>query len=315
MELRQLEQFVAVAEEGQFTRAATRCTIAQSALSTSIRALERELGAALFVRTTRRVALTAAGRALLTEARRTLAAAAAARTAVHDVQALVRGTLNVGGIPTFSLLDQPALLQRFRTRHPGVEIRYIRNASTALIEDVREARLDAAFISLPNRPPAGLTVREIASSPAVFVCRNDHPLADRTQVGLEELAGECFVGMPPGSIGYQAIDRVFAASGTERQVPFEVNDVAAMLDFIEHGIGVTLMVKELAANRPQLCTIPLAESGMVWRLGVIAPPDEQITPAARALLDLLEQSPELGTPPLRSVPLSAGSPGHQPSER
>jgi len=84
MELRQLEQFVAVAEERQFTRAANRCSIAQSALSTSIRSLENELGAPLFLRTTRRVTLTEAGQALLTEARRTLTAAETARTAVHD---------------------------------------------------------------------------------------------------------------------------------------------------------------------------------------------------------------------------------------
>jgi DNA-binding transcriptional LysR family regulator len=288
VELRQLEQFVAVAEEGQFTRAAARCTIAQSALSTSIRALERELGAALFVRTTRRVALTAAGRALLIEARRTLAAAAAAQAAVHDVQALLRGSLAVGGVPTFSLLNQPALLQRFRLRHPRVDIRYTRGTSMALMEDVREARLDIAFVSLTTRSPTGLTVRELATSPVVLVCPLDHPLADRAEVSLEELAQECFVGAPPGSVGYEAIDRVFAVAGTERKVPFEVNDVATILDFVVHGMGVTLLVKELAASRPELCTIPLAEQGAMWRLAAVTPSDQEISPAARELLTLMD---------------------------
>lgn len=288
MELRQLEQVVAVAEEGQFTRAAARCAIAQSALSTSIRALERELGAPLFLRTTRRVTLTVAGRALLTEARRTLAAAAAARAAVGDVQRLLRGSLAVGGVPTFSLLDQPDLLHRFQTRHPGVDIRYIRGTSMELIEDVRNARLDIAFVSVPNRPLEGVIVRDLATSPVALICRHDHRLADRRQVDLNELAGEVFVGAPPGSVGYEAIDRVFAAAGTGRRVPLEVNDVGAMLDFVEHGLGVTLLVRELAAGRPGLCTVPLSETGMVWRLGVLTPPESQVTPAVRELLTLID---------------------------
>ncbi|PLW73181.1 LysR family transcriptional regulator, partial [Streptomyces sp. DJ] len=96
MELRHLEHFVAVSEEQHFTRAAERLHIAQSGLSASVRSLERELGADLFTRTTRQVRLTEAGRALLVEARRTLASAAAAREAVAAVRGLLRGTLAVG---------------------------------------------------------------------------------------------------------------------------------------------------------------------------------------------------------------------------
>src|SRR5689334_8428083 len=96
MELRQLEYFVAVAEDRHFTRAAQRLMVSQSGLSASVRALERELGSALFTRTTRSVELTGAGRALLGEATRTLAGARAAREAVAAVQGLLRGTLAVG---------------------------------------------------------------------------------------------------------------------------------------------------------------------------------------------------------------------------
>src|SRR5690349_8323190 len=122
MELRQLEHFVAVAEEGHFTRAARRVHIVQSGLSASVRALERELGAQLLTRTTRRVALTEAGRALLEEARRTLAAAAAAREAVAAVQGVLRGRIAVGTLQASVAVDLPAALGRFHAAHPGVEI-------------------------------------------------------------------------------------------------------------------------------------------------------------------------------------------------
>src|SRR3954469_18820475 len=115
MELRHLEHFVAVAEERSFTRAAGRLPLLQSALSVSIRALEGELGARLFERTTREVALTDAGRVLLPEARRTLEAAASARAAVLGAQAGLRGTLRLGMMQVIGLVDVGSLLARFHS--------------------------------------------------------------------------------------------------------------------------------------------------------------------------------------------------------
>lgn len=107
MELRHLEYFIAVAEERHFTRAAERMRVAQSGLSASIRTLERELGADLFIRSTRRVELTEAGRALLIEAHRTLASVDAARDAVAAVQGLLRGTVSVGTEQCLGVINLP----------------------------------------------------------------------------------------------------------------------------------------------------------------------------------------------------------------
>ncbi|MEV1204335.1 LysR family transcriptional regulator, partial [Microbispora rosea] len=123
MELRQLRYFVAVAEESHFTRAADRLRIAQSGLSASIRALERELGADLFRRNTRQVRLTPEGRALLVEARRALAASDAARDAVAAVQGLLRGSLSIGSLQCLHAVNLPAVLAGFVESHPGLDIR------------------------------------------------------------------------------------------------------------------------------------------------------------------------------------------------
>src|SRR5450755_745168 len=123
MELRQLAHFLAVAEARHFTRAATRVHVTQSSLSSSIRSLERELGSDLFVRSTRRVELTEAGRALLPAARRSVAAAEEGRDAVAGVRGLVRGQLAIGAIATVGPVNLPALLARYHRRHPAVAIR------------------------------------------------------------------------------------------------------------------------------------------------------------------------------------------------
>ena len=300
MELRQLEHFVAAAEAGHFTRAAGRCHISQSALSTSIRALERELGSPLFTRTTRRVELTEAGRTLLGEARRTLAAASSARDAVFALRGLLRGSLAVGGIPTPVSLDQAALLAQFRDRYPAVNICYVRNTSMALIPEVEASRLDVAFISLPDRLPDQVRAIPLSTQPMMFVCRPDHPLANRDRVTLEELADQEFVGAPKGSVSHEAMDRVFARAGRERRVPFEVNEILAIMDFVAHGLGVSLVQEHLATSRPELRAIPLAGTNLTWTLAAIVS-RHHATPAADAFLALLPRAEPVPQGPL-SVP-------------
>src|SRR3954470_9087378 len=121
MELRHLATFAAVAEEGSFTRAAGRLHVVQSAVSSGVRALERELGVTLFDRTTHRVELSDAGRALLPEARRTLAAAEAARDAIHQLRGGLRGTVRLGVMLTqrAAAVSVPRLLAALRDEHPG----------------------------------------------------------------------------------------------------------------------------------------------------------------------------------------------------
>src|SRR5205807_94272 len=151
MELRQLATFVAVAEEGSFTRAADRLHVVQSAVSAGVRKLEDELGASLFDRSTHHVKLTDAGRALLPEARATLAAAQAARDAVDEARGGLRGTVVLGTMQAQGMraIDLAGVLAAFRAERPGVEIA-IRHSggSSEMAREVVDGRLDLAFVAL-----------------------------------------------------------------------------------------------------------------------------------------------------------------------
>ena len=184
-----------------------------------------------------------------------------------------------------------------------MDIRYRRDTSGALIADVRDGRLDIAFASLPPQPLAGLRTIKVNTAPIMLCCRADHRLAARRKVTVHELANERFIGAPPGAVGVELVDRVFAAAGTQRAVTYEVNDVATSLEFVEQGLGVTLMLEALAIGRTDLRTIPIADKSLVWTLAIITPPEENTTPAAQELINLMPQS-------RRSVPAQTYE--HQP---
>jgi DNA-binding transcriptional LysR family regulator len=282
MELRQLKYFVAVAEECHFTRAAKRLHIAQSGLSASISSLEHELGAPLFLRSTRAVELTPAGRVLLIEARRALSATDAAKDAVAAVQGLLRGSLAIGSLQCLHVVHLPAVLGRFLAAYPGLEIRLRQGGSGELIEQVRAGRLDAAFVSRPAWCPDDVVVGPLASEPLVLACALGHPFAARAQVGLAELRGEQFVDFLPDWGTRDLVDNALAAAGVERHVSLEVTDVHSLLDLVTFGLGVALVPQSFAAKTDQVRFIALAGAVPAWE--IITVTGDPTSAAAAALL-------------------------------
>ncbi|MET8678993.1 LysR family transcriptional regulator [Streptomyces sp. NPDC004647] len=290
MELRHLEYFVAVAEERHFTRAAERLLVSQSGLSASVRALERELGAQLFVRSTRSVELTGPGRALLVEASRALASVRAAKDAVAAVQGLLRGTLSVGTEQCIAGVDVPALLARFRSEHPDVEVRLRQAGSAELVDEVDAGRLDLAFVALCGKPPEGVRLLPVTSEPMVLLCHPEHPLAAAEKVEWDELSGEQFVDFHPDWGARGLTDRAFAAAGTRRQVALEVNDVHSLIELVGHGLGIAVVPQPVARKEQAAGLVAVRLAGSpepLWEVSVAVPGSDRVGPAARELLSYL----------------------------
>lgn len=278
---------MAVAEEGNVTRAAARLHLAQSGLSASVRALERELGAELFLRTARGVELTEAGRALLREARRTLDSAAAAREAVAAVRGVVGGTLRVGTEQCMGAADPFGTLMDFGARYPSVEARVEQAGSALLLERLRQGRLDVAFVAGPG-DTSGLRLRALAREPMVLLCAPGHRLAQRRErgpVAPAELAGEVFVDLHPHWGSRQVADAAFAAEGVRRDIAMQLDDVHKVLDVVGGGAAVAFVPRSVADKKQArglrwLAVVPEAE----WAVSVAWPEHTRPSAAARALL-------------------------------
>ncbi|MFD9025668.1 LysR family transcriptional regulator [Streptomyces parvulus] len=296
MELRHLQHFVAVAEDQHFTRAAERLLVSQSGLSASIRALERELRAPLFVRTTRRVTLTEAGRALLGEAERILAQVRSAHEAVAAVQGVLRGTLSLGAEQCIAGVPVAKLLAAFRRLHPDVEIRLRQAGSGELAEEVAAGRLDLAFAYRTDGDTEHLRSVPLSGEPMTVLCHPGHRLAAEGSVlAPRDLADEVFVDFHPDWGPRRVTDAVFAAAGVRRTVPLEVNDVHGLLDLIDENLGIAVVPRHFRHKRASLTSLPLKDStgsddaaGSQYETIALLPPAEATSPAARALMELLE---------------------------
>ncbi|MGW4079036.1 LysR family transcriptional regulator [Streptomyces asiaticus] len=290
MELQQMRYVVAVAETNSFTRAAERCLVVQSALSHQIARLEKELGARLFERTSRRVRLTPAGAAFLPAARQCLDAAERAAAEVAAAVGEVRGRLAVGLIPTVTAVDIPGALRDFRERYPGVRISLRVGASDELVEQVKEGALDVAFLGLPTTArPRGVAAHELARDRLVAVVAPDHPLAGESRVDLRRLSSEVFVDLPAGTAGRAQSDLAFEAAGLTRDVAFEVTSADFIARLVGPGLGVAMLPTAYAPQLTGVVTIEVADAPA--RVEYVIWSRFSRTPAATAFLTALDIPP------------------------
>jgi DNA-binding transcriptional LysR family regulator len=291
MELRQLEYFVAVAEEANFTRAAARVHVAQPGVSAQIRRLERELGQPLLDRSGRTVRLTEVGAAVLPYARTALGAVAGARRAVDELTGLVRGRVAVGMLTACSSVDLPELLADFHHAHPAVEITLAEDNSDRLLAGVLAGRLDLALVGLATKPPLGIETEVVADEPLVAAVHHEDPLAARTSITLEALLRQPLISLPPGTGLRASLDEACAATGRQPRIAFEASDPTMLARLAVRRLGVAILPNNVAgAHAPQLRAIPIIRPRLRGRIELAWRADGPVSPAAQALISHARKS-------------------------
>ena len=281
MELRQLRHFLALASESNFTRAAARENIVQSGLSSSIAALEHDLGVLLYVRSTRPVRLTAEGEALVPFARYALDAADAASQAVQEVHGGLSGKLRVGTIQTRGTAYRlSAWLGEFSQLYPRLDIFIQQTSAARQIEMLDAGELDCVIGPTTGSIPAGLEVTVITSEPLVLACDRNHPLAGTT-VELAALTHERFIETLPGWSSREQTDAAFAAAGVGRRITCEVGEWGMATDLVGVGLGIAFVPDVLVAGRDDLASVAVDNLSLALTIALIRPTSHASTPAAR----------------------------------
>jgi DNA-binding transcriptional LysR family regulator len=260
LELRQLRYFVAVAEQGSLTRAAARLHIAQQSLSQQIRTLEAQLGVTLFERSSRGVELTDVGAVLLREAPPVLARPEPAAEAVRRAARGEQGELRVGFLSTVANYFMPPVVRAFRERHPGVTLHTEDLTIAALVAGLRDGTLDAGL----SRPPLvdDLATEIVLREPVAAVLPEGHPLADRAELTLADLADEPWVLTPRSSWPpwHKLYDQDFARAGYQPRVVQRGTTPQGLLALVAAGVGVTrLMLSSRSLRDGGVVFVPLTD--------------------------------------------------------
>lgn len=287
IELRQMRYFLAVADDLNFTRAAERLHLAQQALSSSIRRLEEQLGVALFVRSTRKVELTAAGEVLVDGARAVVAAAMDAVERVHQVAQGRTGRLTIGfstaagGVPIVR-----EIIRTFSERAPGVDIRTEEHDFGDPSAGLAEGSVDAAFIFGPL-PVEGLSSLTLVREDRVLAIRPEHPLAKRTVVNADELRDLPWLRVPADAGPWPAF--WFRRQGDGPVGPI-IKTADEWVTAIEAGRGVAFtmptVMQDFTTARVRVVPIeglPPAEVLLAWR-------SDRDEPLVRALVEATESA-------------------------
>ncbi len=294
MELRYLRYFLAVAETGNFRRAAERSFVAQSSLSQQISRLEAEIGTPLFFRTTRNVRLTPAGEVLRPLAMRILADVEHATGEMAAQAGLEKGRLRLGIIQTGAgAIDVVALISAYHGRHPGVELHVRTAASYDMAAAVAAGELDVAIVALPpSALPSALTHHPIFDDPLVAVMSRTAARGVGREISVADLVKRGpFIHYLRGSGLRHGITAAFDRAGVTVEPAFELGQIPDMIRLAALGVGVTAVPKTSTQPIPgearqtaDFAAVPLADPAAVHPIGIVYDAG-RLTPAAAAFLE------------------------------
>lgn len=296
MDERRLRYFLAVVEEGGVTRAASRVHVAQPSLSQALRALERELGVELFVRSGRALRPTSAGEALVGPARQALRMLDAARAAVGEVAELAAGTLHVAALATLAVDPLSELVGRFRAAHPGVAVHIREPESAAAVSTlVRAGECELGLAHLPL-PRESLRTVELGEQELLFVlppARDASPQSSRevrartpAPLSAAALRAVPLVVSPPGTSTRILLEQALQAVGVTPAIAVETDAREAIVPLVLAGAGAALLPAPLAREAGRRgALVRGARPRIVRRIGLVHR-DGPLSPAARAFLAL-----------------------------
>jgi len=285
MDFRRLRYFVAVAEHLNFRRAAEALNTSQPSLSQQIRALEDELGIALFERTKRRVQLTAAGSVYLTGIRHAISEVEAYGQQAREAQAGLRGSLTVGTNGMVMINHLPTVVRRFRAEFPDVNLSLTILRNPDIMGALRSSRIELAF-STATGDDVDLDAQQLWTLEPRVVLPADHPSANEERVRLSDLNGEVLITHPRRG-GAGASSQVIALCREQGFTPKAVKEVAEVADLetliglVACGLGVTILPSSFETIAPPSVVFkPVANTAIANKISAYWRRDE-VNPLVR----------------------------------
>jgi LysR family hydrogen peroxide-inducible transcriptional activator len=259
MEIHQLRYFVAVADEGSFSRAAAKVRVAQPSLSQQIRKLEAEVGQPLFDRLPRAVVLTEAGRCLIDYARQILASIGDARRCVDELKDTIAGKLAVGAIPTIAPYVLPELVVTFQKHYPHVTLEIVEEVTEGITRRIDAGELDVAIAST-CRPSSTLRRESVGSEPLLALVPEEHPLAKKSLIELDDLKSQRFLLLHEMHCLSQQVNHLLEARRLRPQIALAGSQLSTIANMVAASIGISIVPQMMVKHHatPGCVSLPFA---------------------------------------------------------
>ena len=299
MELHQLRYFVAVADEGSFSRAAAKVRVAQPSLSQQIRKLEAEIGQPLFDRLPRSVVLTEAGRCLLEYARQILASIGDARRCVDELKGKIAGDLAVGAIPTIAPYVLPELVVTFQNHYPDVTLHIVEDVTEGITRRIEAGELDVALASTCQRSPT-LRVELLGREPLLALVPEGHPLAKQTVVSFDDLKSQRFLLLHEMHCLSQQVHHLLESRRLLPEIALAGSQLSTIANMVAAEIGVSIVPQMMVNHQatPGCVSLPFAAPVPERELNVLYNPLRFQSKAAAAFR---EEAAAALSPPNSSI--------------
>ncbi|KFK94846.1 MULTISPECIES: LysR family transcriptional regulator [unclassified Serratia (in: enterobacteria)] len=290
MSVKQLRAFLAVAHTLNFAQASAQLNLSQPALSLAIRGLEESLGGPLLLRTTRRVTLTPEGATLFPIARQLLADWDNAEETLRQRFTLQRGKVAIAAMPSFAANQLPPLLKAFSDRYTGINVTVHDVINEQVFEMIREGRVEMGIAFEPE-PSDTLHFTPLCTDRFVAIVPKDSALASKSHVTWRELLAMDFIALQRPSAVRLLLEQELLRSGKKLDVAFESHQLVTVGRMVASGLGVSavpaLCVKQMGELGAQC--VPLTAPQIEKRVGLIRLAQHQLSTAAQALADTIEQ--------------------------
>lgn len=244
MDIGYLKEFVVLAEIGNYMKAADALFISQSSLSKHIKAMEKELHTPLFERSTRKIQLSPYGETLLPFARKIVNLHYQSTVALMNQKDMKHQVVSIGSIPSvapYGITDQ---IIRFQTENKNITVQLLEDESDQLLQMLRQNRFELAFIRDQNEDSSEFAKIPFAEDHMAVVFRQNHPLAHRTSVSLQELKNEQFLFLPPDSLMFHICMDECKKAGFTPRVVYSGKRSETILDLVNKGMGTTMLMRK-----------------------------------------------------------------------
>jgi DNA-binding transcriptional LysR family regulator len=288
MDLRDLECFVVICEEKNFTAAAERLYISQPAISKTLNKLEEELGLRLINRNQKPIALTAEGEVLVKLAREILAQFQAAQATMAEFKNLKRGSFTIAVPPMTGAYFFPPLFAGFKKKHPSLDMQIIDGGSFASLEAVRKEKINTGLIIFPLQEMVGVSSLPVTQQELVVCLPADHPLAGQPFLTLQQLETEPVVLYNEGFVLRSIILNSYAEAGLTPKIEISTNQFLTIKALVAKGAGISFLPAIAVNDTDAIVTVPL-EPRIHVTIGLVWNSNGYLPPACKAFIDFVQE--------------------------